>query len=459
MIIKIPSKNIYGDIVNNKTLSNKINSVSLSINNIYNDSAVNTQVWSSGVSFDMLEKLEYNSKSSITSETYVEGSSDSGLRVALLSTYIKAEPRMAKTIQIRIPKVKDYHRVTEISDNISISKIYKTQERFGIAGSSFKVTNVSGGLPIQGKFIEENLQDEYISIIEEKTTSSTDISQSVIFNCIKNDEYIGSANEVTYSVENRSKLPTNMSTTATFDSSVTNMDNGLYSSVSQPLNIVESVPTKDNIIIEDNDYFDLLSLDLFGAIKTKYAVCTYKYNPSAMDVLNSTLPSNIVDVEYTLEQVSISIYGNTIGINLQNGEVKYEGNYPFSISLKNELLQNSGTTINEETNESIPTSNFIIDKILNQYSKGKETATILCSIADYYDLGGARRISTHLVGLPMTFQEHDIVMPMVYTNKGDVPMSLNQDGSAKEFQVVQVEMIYDGAVWQKLTLQEYVNKE
>lgn len=56
---------------------------------------------------------------------------------------------------------------------------------------------------------------------------------------------------------------------------------------------------------------------------------------------------------------------------------------------------------------------------------------------------------------PMGFNISDIVIPMAFGADGqDRPMSLNQDGTPKTFQVVGVRVFYDGAVWQELSLQE-----
>lgn len=270
--------------------------------------------------------------------------------------------------------------------------------------------------------------------------------------------------------------------------------------------------------------------------------------------------------EYIPTQIEITIYGNTIGIDLTNGSITYgSGNKPFLLS-NNELMQyketinyanvkgfshnGDGLTINGNENnllvvngtciDPIPTidryfvnlgivnlpkgryilkgmpkavglsalyledrengakiaesfyepiefslekekslnfyfvasngdtfNNFIIvpkitninnleylaNNILNQYAKGKETATLLCSISDYYDESGEKVIDTKTN--KMSFRLHDEVIPYVFGADGqDKPMSKYQDGSAKVFEVVGSNIIYDGAVWQELTLQE-----
>lgn len=56
----------------------------------------------------------------------------------------------------------------------------------------------------------------------------------------------------------------------------------------------------------------------------------------------------------------------------------------------------------------------------------------------------------------MCFGIGDIVVPYVRNEYGsDAPLSSNEDGYAKTFKVVDVEFIYDGAVWQDLNLIEY----
>lgn len=56
---------------------------------------------------------------------------------------------------------------------------------------------------------------------------------------------------------------------------------------------------------------------------------------------------------------------------------------------------------------------------------------------------------------PMLFNLGDTVIPYVYgANHTDKPMSYYFDNSPKEFNVVKQEVIYDGAIWQELSLQE-----
>jgi hypothetical protein len=152
------------------------------------------------------------------------------------------------------------------------------------------------------------------------------------------------------------------------------------------------------------------------------------------------------------KQVDITFYGNTIGIDLVDKTVKIgSGKHPFSIGGNNELLQTSNY-IDTVQCKAIDTD---YNNTLTKYSNGKETATILCSISDYYDESKNKVIAIDNSTNKMCFRMYDIVEPYVFGANGqDKPLSKNKDGSPKQFQVLGVKPIYDGAVWQELTLQE-----
>lgn len=90
------------------------------------------------------------------------------------------------------------------------------------------------------------------------------------------------------------------------------------------------------------------------------------------------------------------------------------------------------------------------------YTNGKETATIRCSVNDYFDYDSKEKIiSIDNSTNKMSFKIGDQVIPMVYGADGqDRPMSTYQNGSPKVFQVLGSNIFYDGAVWQELSLQE-----
>lgn len=151
-------------------------------------------------------------------------------------------------------------------------------------------------------------------------------------------------------------------------------------------------------------------------------------------------------------QLRISVYGNTTGIELDETNLVFgQGEKTdFSVS-NNELLQTS----NYRKFVDIPNSiEYNIGNTMTEYSRGKECATILCSISDYYNEQGLKAIDI-TDEQSMLFKEFDEVTPYIYNARGkDEPMSVNKENVPKTFVVVGVEPFYDGAVWQRLYLVE-----
>lgn len=132
------------------------------------------------------------------------------------------------------------------------------------------------------------------------------------------------------------------------------------------------------------------------------------------------------------------------------------GTKPILLS-SNELTTNL-TTINSDTYTDIASA-----FVLSGYANGKETATVLCDISEYYDDNLVLSISTQDNALPMIFNVGDIVIPYVTKNVYDsitgtyslteVPLSII-NGNPKLFKVVSNKIISDGVPRQKLTLVE-----
>lgn len=158
--------------------------------------------------------------------------------------------------------------------------------------------------------------------------------------------------------------------------------------------------------------------------------------------------------EYIPTNIEITIYGNTIGIALQDQTVYINGETAKKVHSVdgNELMQTS----NYYKNSGLNAIENAFSKTKTAYALGKETATIRCSISDYYDYdSGDKMISIDNSTGKMSFKMYDQVIPMVYgADRQDRPMSTYQDGSPKVFQVLGSNIYYDGAVWQELSLQE-----
>lgn len=111
---------------------------------------------------------------------------------------------------------------------------------------------------------------------------------------------------------------------------------------------------------------------------------------------------------------------------------------------------------------SLPNTNRQADAIAynieQNYSNGKSTCVLNCSIDDYYDEQHNKVISKRGEnGLPMTFKNNDIVYPkrMTMVRSGNEMARQTVDlVNGKRFRVVGVKVKYDGVVMQELTLQE-----
>lgn len=149
--------------------------------------------------------------------------------------------------------------------------------------------------------------------------------------------------------------------------------------------------------------------------------------------------------EYRPINLSLEIFGTT-----------------YELLTQEEIYTKSSANLNGErvsiTNNSfIQNAEYISNKaesLIQQYSNGKETAKVRCSIGEYADENDNLVISTK-TDSKMLFEHYDKVVPMVRNGDGiDLAMSYDKNGLAKVFDVVGVKVFFDGAVWQELTLRE-----
>jgi hypothetical protein len=104
---------------------------------------------------------------------------------------------------------------------------------------------------------------------------------------------------------------------------------------------------------------------------------------------NTPVPCSGEKIIYSPLSLTITFYGETIGINLEDGNITYgEGKKPQTLS-GNEILQDSGKVFGKTLTE------HLAENVLNQYSEGKETATLLCSISKYFSDSGEIAINPY----------------------------------------------------------------
>ena len=118
--------------------------------------------------------------------------------------------------------------------------------------------------------------------------------------------------------------------------------------------------------------YDILCFLEYSTYKGKYTKSGGKYESDFSTNVNGDY------VKYEPTNLVITVYGNTIGIDLTDGSKKIgSGNKPYSLS-GNELLQDSGKVGETSLTE------YLANNVLNHYVNGKETAVLLCDINEYY---------------------------------------------------------------------------
>lgn len=138
----------------------------------------------------------------------------------------------------------------------------------------------------------------------------------------------------------------------------------------------ETIKNKVDFYVEQDGV--LIVFDIVAYIE--YANCKGKKIVSTGGVSEQAFSTKI-NGEYCLynpQKINFTIYGDTIGIDLTDNAITYgNGNNPYSLQ-GNELLQDSGKV------GDISMAEHLAKNVLNEYGKGKETATLLCDINEYY---------------------------------------------------------------------------
>ena len=213
-------------------------------------------------------------------------------------------------------------------------------------------------------------------------------------------------------------------------------------------------------ISEYEDFYEINNLKVLSEII--YIANCVAFGATTDHVINGKFYPQDTNTFFCKQEAlsyDITINGDTIGIDLQENTVYINGETAKKVHSVdgNELMQTSNYYQSTDTNA----ITMAFTETQTDYAKGKETATIRCSICDYYDYdSGDKVISIDNSTGKMSFKMYDQVIPMVYgADRQDHPMSTYQDGSAKVFQVLGSNIYYDGAVWQELSLQEVDKNE
>lgn len=475
MAIKIPSRNIY-EKDNDKIRDNKIDRIEVGAFEVVPNNEYETPVYNEDISFDLnsLEIVENSDK-----EKYQRNTDDMFDTLEYDGGYVYFDNKVKYLSSVlTIPKLKN---------NNFISKLYYGKDN-------------------------ENKNEVKYSLILNKTKKPVSASVELGFTTAKlisksYGELVDEGNKTQEDI----KLPI----------TIKNTEGGVIVSVD---GVQDETNMTVNFVEDENEY--RLSYKVLVYMYSEWYTGGYKDVIGTPGYSTQTIEAKGYVEEYTPLKLEITVYGNTIGIDLQDKTIyvpSNSGNKPFSVE-GNELMQSSylgekpfpsdklavnytgGTDSTVYLIDEIPTDKkitgyitytyngnyrekfFIINKgdytsnnitLLSadngytisatiedyelaiafsktqaHYAKGKETATIRCSISDYYDEKGEKVIATNNSN-KMAFDIYDEVIPYSYGADGsDKPLSRHKDGSPKTFVVLGTRIFYDGAVWQELTLQE-----
>lgn len=436
MAILIPSKNIY-DKQNPKVRDNIIERIEVGAIEVVPDNEYETSVYN--------EKLKYVEQNDTVSQDDIEVDYNIFKGFPTGGEFIYGEAIAYAQITgiyfsgtIKIPKVKDNNFISKIYASVKkendqtipevkySSNCVKKPANFYAQGTVYG--EVVNGISKDDVTINKNsIKRTPIKTTPSKTRLSIPIeAESFAEGSETFEDYDGNTKTITVSKK----------ISIEFKDEKTNLNN---------LEVRE-------VIIDNIEYYAFDFKILCGAIIDKASSINFMENEG----------DNPRDIEfngesefYTPETVEFTVYGNTIGIDLQDKTVYINGETAKKVHSVdgNELMQT--TNYIKETGENAIVKMYGDTQLA--YSRGKETATIRCSISDYYDYDDTTKklIAIDNSTGKMTFKIGDQVIPMVYgADRQDRPMSLYQDGSAKVFQVLGTNIYYDGAVWQELSLQE-----
>lgn len=475
MAIIIPSKNIYNK-DNDKVRDNVVDRIEVSAVAVLPSNEYETPVYNLSNNDDFEQRanvVDFESSSSSAGQgTYTH---------TLGASYLSLQPQFAN-FKLIIPKVKD---------NKLIEKILYQDNKIGVSIFLKKYTGTGTGFAQRTNYINptsiSNLQYQISEITE--TTSMDDpiltyentvgvLPSSVpLLNEINSDVISDTLNSPIYKEdENNFYLEFNVfvgyeqykllgansfpSANASFASADVNLSGEWVKYVPQKVEITiygntigidlndnpiyvpdvsgsKPLSVEGNELMQTQNYIERevpIKMDIFGTIGTSEAE-RYVYSDGNLLRVGEW-------VTYNGESANIIGYDDT------------NGYYLLRVALDGEIYNLTyGTVVNVVTTVNQLNANFM--DTLKEYSRGKETATIRCSISDYYDEEGNKVISVDNNVDKMVFDLYDIVIPMVYGANGvDKPLSKYKDGVTKTFKVLGTKIFYDGAVWQELSLQE-----
>lgn len=187
------------------------------------------------------------------------------------------------------------------------------------------------------------------------------------------------------------------------------------------------------------------------------------------DVIATSYPEGQVTINYRVvlnELVSTDIQKLTISekVSIRGTYIKETDNtvayYPSNtVGISGEFALPTNELVQGDNTYGTTTdyAEKFLSEVYNRYRGGKETATLLCAVSKYYELDGTLLIDPEAesASVPPLFKKYDIVVPYIASSNGEIPLSKNPDGTAKMFQIIGVNIKYNGVLRQEIVIQEY----
>lgn len=406
MAIKIPSKNIYGSPENPKVRDNVIERIEVGAVEVVPDNEYEVTIHN--------ERIPIR----VGSVNQSEGMSNATIQnIAEYLPVVAAGSRIYDnycTITIKVKREKANSYVSKIytgkkSDSkenyIQISKKFNQIAYYYQSDNAYTVTGDFTDTDKYGGYFNFNII-AYDDTVVKKKLFEKNISSiqniRVVFNLKDTDMENGFVDKF----ETPTITEDNNYNVYTINDSQMGTDYKPAINAYQNLSSLETDLGGKLNITEDNDYYTISGLKIFVG-RTTYSVASSLYAPTPFSPPLS-YPAKVVEVQQNVLQAEITIYGDTIGIDLTDNTVYINGKSAKKVHSidGNELMQTS--------NYLLDSGESAIDKMYGEtkehYKNGKETAKIRCSIGDYFEENGKKVISiSENNGIPLEYQELEYI--------------------------------------------------
>ena len=468
-IIKITSDKIYGDIDNSKILNNKITNLEFEVidESITPQSYIETR----GLQKDQLYPVEYGEDGEIIKDVSpILARNEYGERTQIPYWNPSYDTDKAIFYPKATSQDKQYHKFFNGKTSLSSSSSIKCSEigmNIWYSSVTIKAPISKEEFPLSYRFVDVNLpvqKTHKLTLSSNHSISLNDLSaydetQSVSIEnpiLINNFALVWETNESgTIQIDEKNGT--------LIESLIEVQSNELKEGVKNDDLYIKLIDGEKNLSNQLKKYnvsynFDKPQNENEFSITIPIIVGWSSYGVGIQAVPKINYPDEPLDItkydgflkETIFESLTLQIETKS---NLYKFEVKTEKLNDFVSPTKLLLEKNSYIQ-----HENLPQIKSNYNNIVKKYENGKEIAIFSCSISDYYDLESNLAISKTSPSKPMVFKLYDKVIPFYRSgNFNSRPLGMNDDGTVKVYEVIDAQIVGDGAIFQNLVVQECGN--